>query len=829
MQYRILLPIILLTILISSTHGQVVFDTVTTMNVGVGVKYYKVLSYAAPYSINILEVDLKNGYNSVETVKANDRLNGYERTSSMAARNSFPGHRVVGAVNGDFYGSGGVPINIQIKNGQILRNPISLSTLGFDIFNNPMLKVVNFSGDVKDKLNQSNQLHGVNKTRETNQLILFNRYMGATSGTNIYGTELLVKPIGGWIVNDTVKLVVTNKQVGVGSMAIPDSFSVLSGHGTAATFLNGISIGDTIKLVQKVLPGLPKLKEMMGGFPKIVNNGLNYAVQGFNEEGGPSHAFEKHPRTAAGFSQDSSKLYLITVDGRMAASAGMTLVELADFMVQCGIYYGINFDGGGSTTMVMRDSVVNVYSDGAERTVANALLIVSSVPDDTLSSIQLTPKKTKLYRNSNLQFRVTGWDNYFNKIPVNPNEVTFSCTPGLGTINNTGIFTAGELPNVGYIYADYKGYRDSAFLEVQSIQKIVVLPKQAVIDSIRTLNFKMTAYDPNNTIRPLSLNEYTWNVVDPQIGVIDTLGKLRGLKEGTTKVIVTYQNVKDTAEVTVQIGTGSSLINSLDDVTGWIFSGENIDTINSTLSISNTNFSQGSGAFKIDYKFTYDPSKNNWIYLNNDIPVYGLPDSIIIDAKTDGQQHHISYLVTDENDELFRINTGKYATETTFFDNIRANTHNAGGITTGASYYFPIRIKQIGIKLGSPKVSGQTYTGTIYLDNFRLLYPSSLTNIGDESHIPSKFYLYQNYPNPFNPVTKIVFDIPYLHSGNEKVNLKIYDVLGNEIVTLVDEYKSPGKYQLTFNTQSYNISSGVYFYRLTSGHYNSTKKMLLLK
>lgn len=133
MQYRILLPIILLTILISSTHGQVVFDTVTTMNVGVGVKYYKVLSYAAPYSINILEVDLKNGYNSVETVKANDRLNGYERTSSMAARNSFPGHRVVGAVNGDFYGSGGVPINIQIKNGQILRNPISLSTLGFDI------------------------------------------------------------------------------------------------------------------------------------------------------------------------------------------------------------------------------------------------------------------------------------------------------------------------------------------------------------------------------------------------------------------------------------------------------------------------------------------------------------------------------------------------------------------------------------------------------------------------------------------------------------------------------------------------------------------------
>ncbi|MDP3830273.1 MAG: phosphodiester glycosidase family protein, partial [Ignavibacteriaceae bacterium] len=348
-----------------------------------GVNYYKVVALSAPYSINILEVDLNNSYNSIETVKAQDRLNGYERTSSMAARNSYAGHRVVGAVNGDFYGSGGIPINIQIKDGEVIKNPNGLSTLGFDVNNNPMLKRVSFSGTIIDKLNQTNPLNGTNKTRETNQLILFNKYMGANTGTNSFGTELLVKPTQKWLVNDTVKVVVVNKQSNVGSLAISAGHVVLSGHGTSATYLNGISVGDTIKVVQKVTPGLSKLKEMMGGFPKIVDNGVNYAVQGYNEEGGPSHTFEKHPRTAAGFSQDSSKLYLITVDGRLASSIGMTLVELADFMVQCGIYYGINFDGGGSTTMVMRDSVVNVTSDGSERTVANALMVVSSAPNDT--------------------------------------------------------------------------------------------------------------------------------------------------------------------------------------------------------------------------------------------------------------------------------------------------------------------------------------------------------------------------------------------------------------------------------------------------------------
>ena len=107
----------------------------------------------------------------------------------------------------------------------------------------------------------------------------------------------------------------------------------------------------------------------------------------------------------------------------------------------------------------------------------------------------------------------------------------------------------------------------------------------------------------------------------------------------------------------------------------------------------------------------------------------------------------------------------------------------------------------------------------------------SVKNISSE--LPSKFELYQNYPNPFNPTTKIKFEIPSLNPPLAKggnggvVTLKVYDILGKEIETLVNEKKSPGIYEVTFNGSS--LASGIYFYKLTAGEFRETKKLILLK
>ena len=123
---------------------------------------------------------------------------------------------------------------------------------------------------------------------------------------------------------------------------------------------------------------------------------------------------------------------------------------------------------------------------------------------------------------------------------------------------------------------------------------------------------------------------------------------------------------------------------------------------------------------------------------------------------------------------------------------------------------------------------------TFYENNFG--YP--IVSVDDEQEIVSEFRLEQNYPNPFNPNTKIKFTIPNViairqlpEKQSQLVTLKIYDILGNEIATLVNDELSPGEYEVEFNTSSIKHlpSSGIYFYTLKAGDFVQTKKMILLK
>jgi len=90
---------------------------------------------------------------------------------------------------------------------------------------------------------------------------------------------------------------------------------------------------------------------------------------------------------------------------------------------------------------------------------------------------------------------------------------------------------------------------------------------------------------------------------------------------------------------------------------------------------------------------------------------------------------------------------------------------------------------------------------------------------------PKEFALYQNYPNPFNPTTTIEYQIP----AQSLVTLKVFDVLGNEITTLINEEKPAGKYNVELRIDNLELSSGIYFYQLKAGRFIQTKKMVLMK
>jgi len=121
-----------------------------------------------------------------------------------------------------------------------------------------------------------------------------------------------------------------------------------------------------------------------------------------------------------------------------------------------------------------------------------------------------------------------------------------------------------------------------------------------------------------------------------------------------------------------------------------------------------------------------------------------------------------------------------------------------------------------------------TFTGTVYFDDLTIK-STSVTDVKELNKlIPDQFAVYQNYPNPFNPSTIITYALPQA----SKVTIVIYDMLGREVKTLVDNYETPGNHQIVWNGDNNfgaKVASGAYIYRVVAGNFVATKKMVLLK
>jgi hypothetical protein len=116
------------------------------------------------------------------------------------------------------------------------------------------------------------------------------------------------------------------------------------------------------------------------------------------------------------------------------------------------------------------------------------------------------------------------------------------------------------------------------------------------------------------------------------------------------------------------------------------------------------------------------------------------------------------------------------------------------------------------------------------INRYYLVYTNVNTDVADKSNLNTlnDYKLWQNYPNPFNPTTKIMYSITAVRTSFAKsIQLKVFDILGNEIATLVNEEKSPSNYEVEFDGS--NLPSGVYFYRLQAGNFIDIKKFILLK
>jgi hypothetical protein len=353
--------------------------------------WHAVWTLAAPQVLHVLEFDLSDRRYTVEMGFAEGKRNysGKEPTSQIAARYDTVTNDVVAAINASHFSSDlfihgmqgtgsnivGYPTRTWPKEAYVLQE----SGEAFVVSDPPAaIPTVCFADGAElaaDVLNYP-------CTSDT--LAVYTPDWGATTDSTSEGVEVIVEDVSyPWRPNKWINGVITDVRTGPGSVnnpIPPDGLVLAACPGAEEELLAHASVGDLICTYVELVPlDLNNAKVICGGASGwLVKDGAPYP-----EGSEYGHGSDRHPRTVLAWS--GKRHWFVTCDGRQAGySVGMTYAEMADFLVNClQVEHAVNLDGGGSTTMVVDDSVVNCPSDGAdppctgtERAVPNALLLV---------------------------------------------------------------------------------------------------------------------------------------------------------------------------------------------------------------------------------------------------------------------------------------------------------------------------------------------------------------------------------------------------------------------------------------------------------------------
>lgn len=699
-------------------------DTTSSEIVAPGVIHTQ-FTLPGPFTLDVLEVDSKNPHITFETYKP---AGGLTKTTVQAAANDKPGHRVIGAVNADFFSfETGWPVNNQVVNGKpVLGQSTIKSQFVFTKEKKVFIDGFSFAGSVIAKNNSISQINKINYTRTADQMLFYTSFKGATTGTDASGSEAvleLVSPM--WVMNDTLKFVVTEKTIG--NATIPANGAVLSGAGTAASFITtNIAVGDTIKLWLAYNPrtagvSVSDITQVIAGNGRIIKNGVPYPTIGNYDGSGVDFNEARHPRTFVGQNADSTKIYLCTVDGRQATSVGMNFTEMANFLTKFGVTNAFNLDGGGSTTMVVRGAVVNSPSDPAgERSVANTLQVISTAPLGTLHFLDLPEKRIDVFQGLSHQFHAVGKDEFYNPMSL-PAEVVWSCEPSIGTVSSSGLFMAKHVNDSGWVVVRYNTIADSVRVYVRTVKELRLYPNALTMVPGEEVVLTIRGIDTGNNGVLLEGNQVITSIAGTGIHYIADARLISASGFGKGSMQVSLDTVKAKIDYDFSGNDTSIAVEQFHDLFIWKEDVTGTDPDNIFFGLSGDTVVSSPHAYRIFYSF---PTTDAVVAsLMTDLPLASRPDSIYLKVYGNGGGHSLKLLFTDKNGEKFYITSPSPVSWNNSWQNVGFKLVNAKPVTSGI-LDFPITLKELQITMGEANAVGGKATGTIFLDDINVHYPN---------------------------------------------------------------------------------------------------------
>lgn len=604
-------------------------------SVGPGTTYAYYRLPNRPLEIHVLEIDRTNPYINLEVWNGGSQACSTERPTSVGQRYTAAGIDVVAVHNGDFFtttsGEVGMSRMGLIGNGECIFNAVGWPLLFIEKSGTPYIEATVFNGSATLADGTQSRIHTVNMLRlenETNthadQLSLYTPAFGKKMhGNSSGGTVAVLKPAAGsntYPVNKNLEFEVVSVGATVANNPIPEDGSVLHGVGTSAEFLNNLKAGDTITLylgmTMPAYPDVTDIREAIGGNTIILKDGQVM----------PQGDTAVHPRTFMGISQDKSTIYSVVVDGRYDNSAGIAYTDEGEVLRWLGAWDGVNLDGGGSSCMVVNNSIRNHPSDKSERAVGNGVIFYSTAPkDNTVDHIALEPGDWRLPVGATVTPRIFGFNKYDLLIDDNFSDATLSCDPEIGQISADGhTFIAATTPAKGELTAtSADGMKSTVIVDIRQ-QTATPTSTAYIIDNRRNYDIQFTSTVGAQTykVSPASIN---WTSGDQSIATVNADGQVRGVNNGNTTLTGSSNHFNGSIDVTSESVDGNerSIFHSItaSELKITQSGGKNITA---TQVDNGFNFTYtGTGAARTANIQITGPS-GKW-------QTYGLPDAIVIE------------------------------------------------------------------------------------------------------------------------------------------------------------------------------------------------------
>jgi len=503
----------------SAPFPRVISDAATIVPVAPGVAYgaYEMLTADGPLSVHVIGADLQEPTVRVGSVLASDRLISQgEPVSSMAHRTG-----AIAGINADYFdiNQTNEPLNILIAKGRLIRAPTHRWAIAFGRDRTVRFAEFHNGGTL--------QIGGLSLPLETvndwpppggGTLLLTPEFGGVPAAQNT--TVLALQPTSGSppFATYTVRAVLDN------TVPQPPGYYLVAGP-SAYTQIASLAVGDTVAASSALDPPIDEIETALGGGPLLVKNGAWYA----DPDGPSSGEFLTHmPASGVGMRADG-KLLLFEIDGRQPAlSIGVLQPQFAALMIGFGVVTGMQFDGGGSSTILARmpgdafATVRNSPSDGVERRVADGLFLYSDAAYGPAARLIAQPQMIRALPGAQIDLRAaitdagghpaqTGEPLRVRIVPAGlahtDGRTLIALRPGNGRLEMRSGALAAEVP----------------IRIAQTVARIAILPLRPTVAQGGSLQLSARAYDRDGF--PIALpGALPWSARN---GSIDSAGRFR--------------------------------------------------------------------------------------------------------------------------------------------------------------------------------------------------------------------------------------------------------------------------------------------------------------